>query len=114
MQHNTGTKQKLFPAIDIKQANKQMSTSAPQSSSISDTAAPQQNGKSTSNGSTTQQQQPNSNKRDVNHNWEAVDGSSVWQDVQEDDEGNILTNWNSSFCWCQFINNAWSNQPKIK
>jgi len=69
-----------------------MSTSAPQSSSTSDTAAPQQNGKSTSNCSTTQQQQLNSNKRDVNHNWEAVDGSSVWQDVQEDDEGNILTN----------------------
>ena len=44
----------------------------------------------------TQQQQPNSknnnNQRDVAHNWEAVDGSSMWHDVQEDDEGNILTN----------------------
>eukprot|EP00584_Thalassiosira_punctigera_P021266 CAMPEP_0172552762 /NCGR_PEP_ID=MMETSP1067-20121228/47178_1 /TAXON_ID=265564 ORGANISM="Thalassiosira punctigera, Strain Tpunct2005C2" /NCGR_SAMPLE_ID=MMETSP1067 /ASSEMBLY_ACC=CAM_ASM_000444 /LENGTH=546 /DNA_ID=CAMNT_0013340815 /DNA_START=114 /DNA_END=1755 /DNA_ORIENTATION=- len=29
--------------------------------------------------------------RDIAHNWEAVDGSSMWHDVQEDDEGNILT-----------------------
>ncbi|KAL7542041.1 hypothetical protein ACHAWF_007077 [Thalassiosira exigua] len=34
-----------------------------------------------------QQQQP----RDVAHGWEAVDGSSPWQDVREDDDGNLLT-----------------------
>mmetsp|Transcript_31184 Transcript_31184/g.56586 ORF Transcript_31184/g.56586 Transcript_31184/m.56586 type:complete len:594 (+) Transcript_31184:126-1907(+) len=42
-----------------------------------------------------QQQQLNTKKdnaRETAHNWEAVDGSSMWHDVQEDDDGNILTN----------------------
>mmetsp|Transcript_7649 Transcript_7649/g.16659 ORF Transcript_7649/g.16659 Transcript_7649/m.16659 type:complete len:615 (+) Transcript_7649:39-1883(+) len=44
-----------------------------------------------------QQQQPNTkngqaNPREIAHHWEAVDGSSMWHDVQEDEDGNILTN----------------------
>jgi len=35
----------------------------------------------------------NNNARDIAHNWEAVDGSSMWHDVQEDEDGNILTNY---------------------
>lgn len=35
----------------------------------------------------------NSSARDIAHNWEAVDGSSMWHDVQEDEDGNILTNY---------------------
>ncbi|KAL3797486.1 hypothetical protein ACHAW5_010095 [Stephanodiscus triporus] len=35
----------------------------------------------------------NNNARDIAHNWEDVDGSSMWHDVQEDEEGNILTNY---------------------
>ena len=31
--------------------------------------------------------------RDTSHAWEAVDGSSMWTDVQEDADGNILTNY---------------------
>ena len=31
--------------------------------------------------------------RDSSHAWEAVDGSSMWTDVQEDADGNILTNY---------------------
>ena len=31
--------------------------------------------------------------RDIAHHWEAVDGSSQWHDVQEDEEGNIITNY---------------------
>jgi transcription initiation factor TFIIH subunit 2 len=41
-------------------------------------------------------QQPKNNNqtmRDASHAWEAVDGSSMWTDVQEDADGNILTNY---------------------
>lgn len=31
--------------------------------------------------------------RDIAHNWEAVNGSSMWNDVQEDEEGNIVTDY---------------------
>lgn len=31
------------------------------------------------------------NPRDIAHNWEAVDGSSMWHDVREDADGNLLT-----------------------
>ena len=31
--------------------------------------------------------------RDIAHNWEAVNGSSMWNDVQEDAEGNIVTDY---------------------
>lgn len=33
--------------------------------------------------------------RDVAHGWEAVDGSSMWHDVQEDEDGNLLTQHSS-------------------
>ncbi len=39
---------------------------------------------------------PSKNKssvRDKAHHWEAVDGSSLWHDVQEDEEGNIITSY---------------------
>lgn len=47
------------------------------------------------NGANNEQSNNGKNKhaRDVAHNWEAVDGSSMWHDVQEDAEGNILTNY---------------------
>lgn len=35
-------------------------------------------------------QQTQQQIRDSNHNWEAVDSSSMWTDVQEDADGNIL------------------------
>ena len=75
-------------------------SSAPPNSTAS---APQQdasiNGAAAASTSTVQRPKQPSNpkncnaqqQRDIAHNWEAVDGSSLWHDVQEDDEGNILT-----------------------
>ena len=49
----------------------------------------------TQQGDATQQPKNNNNQtmRDASHAWEAVDGSSMWTDVQEDADGNILTNY---------------------
>jgi len=84
-----------------------MSTPAATSSGATSSSAPQQdaaaNPTSSANAasaaaatSNTQPQQPNAKNnnadaRDTAHNWEAVDGESMWRDVQEDEEGNILT-----------------------
>ncbi|KAL7544020.1 hypothetical protein ACHAXR_013472 [Thalassiosira sp. AJA248-18] len=68
------------------------STSAPQQDASNNANPPSS---SVASAAAAQHQQPNPkniNVRDVAHNWEAVDGSSMWHDVQEDEDGNILTN----------------------
>lgn len=73
-------------------------SSAPVSSSSADVSAnppPSGSAGGASAVPNTQQQTSNpknKNDRETAHNWEAVDGSSMWHDVQEDDDGNILTN----------------------
>jgi len=61
-----------------------MSAAGGGAATAADSAGRQQDGK---------QQPNNQTMRDTSHAWEAVDGSSMWTDVQEDADGNILTNY---------------------
>lgn len=47
----------------------------------------------TSSSKTTNTSNAAASARDIAHNWEAVNGSSMWNDVQEDAEGNIVTDY---------------------
>mmetsp|Transcript_35763 Transcript_35763/g.75276 ORF Transcript_35763/g.75276 Transcript_35763/m.75276 type:complete len:590 (-) Transcript_35763:75-1844(-) len=74
-----------------------MSTPAVTSSApLSSASASQQDGNHAKPAAGSTSPRPNSKNnnevREVAHNWEAVDGSSMWHDVQEDEDGNILTN----------------------
>ena len=69
------------------------------------TSAPPMGGLAASNGAsasaydkheqaaTTNNSNAAASARDIAHNWEAVNGSSMWNDVQEDEEGNIVTDY---------------------
>lgn len=85
-----------------------LSSATPIGSAASSSSLPQRDARITtsSNGAasasatsavTSTEQQSNATKnnsiRDIAHHWEAVDGSSLWHDVQEDEEGNIITNY---------------------
>ena len=64
----------------------------PASNGVATSSSTQQKSQQPNNAQTTNINNPtNQNARDIAHNWEAVDGSSMWHDVQEDSEGNILT-----------------------
>ncbi|KAL7454184.1 hypothetical protein ACHAWC_005816 [Mediolabrus comicus] len=70
-----------------------MSAAAATASSSASAAASTSTGGAQQGDATQQPKNNNQTMRDASHAWEAVDGSSMWTDVQEDADGNILTNY---------------------